>query len=116
MLLEDRGYWVQVATGGAEALQLFSSRPVDLVLIEKVPKGVGGVLDPSWLPNPALATKGGVNAKDCTGIGHVKSLNTDGKCHLLGGRDERRARPSRCSRPRWAVPVLASIQRRAILS
>jgi len=42
MLLEERGYKVVVATGGAEALQLFASHPVDLVLIDYHMPGMNG--------------------------------------------------------------------------
>ena len=34
MLLEEAGFKVLVATSGADALQLFASNPVDLVLLE----------------------------------------------------------------------------------
>jgi CheY-like chemotaxis protein len=34
MLLEERGYRVLVANSGAEALQLFASHPIDLVLLD----------------------------------------------------------------------------------
>ena len=42
MLLEECGYQVLVATGGAEALQLFASHPVDLVLIDYHMPGMNG--------------------------------------------------------------------------
>ena len=42
MLLEEREYQVLVATGGAEALQLFASHPVDLVLIDYHMPGMNG--------------------------------------------------------------------------
>jgi hypothetical protein len=45
----------------------------------KYPLGlVGNRLDPSWIPLPGLATLGGFQTKDCTGIGHIKSANSDG--------------------------------------
>jgi CheY-like chemotaxis protein len=34
MLLEERGYQVLAATSGTEALQLFASHPIDLVLLD----------------------------------------------------------------------------------
>ena len=42
MLLEEAGYKVLVATGGADALQLFASRPVDLVLLDYHMPGING--------------------------------------------------------------------------
>ena len=42
MLFEERGYRVLIATGGAEALQLFASNPVDLVLIDYHMPGMNG--------------------------------------------------------------------------
>jgi CheY-like chemotaxis protein len=42
MLFEEAGYKVLVATSGAEALQLFSSRPVDLVLLDYHMPGMTG--------------------------------------------------------------------------
>lgn len=45
-----------------------------------VPKaGITGTLDPGWLPGPGPATKGGVQAKDCSaGSEFVQSINADG--------------------------------------
>ena len=37
-----------------------------------------GTLPAARLPNPAASTKGGVQSKDCTGAGHILSINTDG--------------------------------------
>jgi CheY-like chemotaxis protein len=42
MLLEDAGYKVLVATSGADALQLFASHPVDLVLLDYHMPGMNG--------------------------------------------------------------------------
>ena len=42
MLLEDAGYKVLVATTGADALQLFASHPVDLVLLDYHMPGMNG--------------------------------------------------------------------------
>ena len=42
MLFEETGYKVLVATGGAEALQLFASHPVDLVLLDYHMPGMNG--------------------------------------------------------------------------
>ena len=42
MLLEDAGCNVLVATGGADALQLFASHPVDLVLLDYHMPGMNG--------------------------------------------------------------------------
>ena len=42
MLLEERGYKVLVATSGAEALQLFASHSVDLVLLDYHMPGMNG--------------------------------------------------------------------------
>lgn len=45
MLLEQRGYQVLVASGGEEALQLFTSRPTDLVLLDyRMPEMNGDVI------------------------------------------------------------------------
>ncbi len=39
VLLEENGYEVLTATGGKEAVQLFVSNPVDLVLLDyRIPK------------------------------------------------------------------------------
>ncbi len=44
-----------------------------------IPKaGAAGTLASGWLPAPGGSTLGGVNAKDCTGTGHVLKINTDG--------------------------------------
>jgi hypothetical protein len=44
-----------------------------------IPKaGAGGALAPGWLPTPTASTLGGVQSKDCTGVGHVLKINTDG--------------------------------------
>jgi hypothetical protein len=37
-----------------------------------------GTLPAARLPNPSASTLGGVESKDCTGTGHVLSINTDG--------------------------------------
>jgi hypothetical protein len=37
-----------------------------------------GTLPAAQLPNPSASTKGGIKSIDCTGTGHVLSLNTDG--------------------------------------
>ena len=42
MLFEEAGWKVLVATGGAEALQLFASHPVDLVLLDYHMLGMNG--------------------------------------------------------------------------
>ena len=42
MLLEERGYQVLAATSGAEALQLFASHRVDLVLLDYHMLGMNG--------------------------------------------------------------------------
>ncbi len=42
MLLEESGLQVLIATGGAEALQLFASNPVDLVLLDYHMPGMNG--------------------------------------------------------------------------
>jgi CheY-like chemotaxis protein len=42
MLLEEAGYKVLVATSGAEALQLFASHPVDLVILDYHMPGMNG--------------------------------------------------------------------------
>jgi CheY-like chemotaxis protein len=42
MLLEEAGYKVLVATNGVEALQLFASHPVDLVLLDYHMPGMNG--------------------------------------------------------------------------
>jgi CheY-like chemotaxis protein len=42
MLLEEVGYKVLVATSGADALQLFASHPVDLVLLDYHMPGMSG--------------------------------------------------------------------------
>jgi CheY-like chemotaxis protein len=45
MLLEERGYQVLVASGGEEALQLFTSHPTDLVLLDyRMPEMNGDVI------------------------------------------------------------------------
>lgn len=36
-----------------------------------------GTAAPAQLPNPTTSLKGGVQAKDCTGVGHVLSINAD---------------------------------------
>jgi CheY-like chemotaxis protein len=42
MLLEEAGFKVLVATSGADALQLFASHPVDLVLLDYHMPGMNG--------------------------------------------------------------------------
>ena len=42
MLLEEAGFKVLVATSGADALQLFASNPVDLVLLDYHMPGTNG--------------------------------------------------------------------------
>jgi CheY-like chemotaxis protein len=42
MLLEEAGLKVLIATGGAEALQLFACNPVDLVLLDYHMPGMSG--------------------------------------------------------------------------
>jgi CheY-like chemotaxis protein len=42
MLLEEAGCRVLVATGGADALQLFASHPIDLVLLDYHMPGMNG--------------------------------------------------------------------------
>ena len=37
-----------------------------------------GTLPAARLPNPGASAKGGVQSKDCTGTGHILSINTDG--------------------------------------
>ncbi|MGD0775739.1 MAG: hypothetical protein ABSC05_23235, partial [Candidatus Solibacter sp.] len=37
-----------------------------------------GTLPAARLPSPGASTKGGVQSKDCTGTGHILSINTDG--------------------------------------
>lgn len=39
---------------------------------------ISGLVGPSQLPFPTASLLGGVMAIDCTGIGHIKSINTDG--------------------------------------
>lgn len=42
MLLEEAGCKVLIATSGADALQLFASHPVDLVLLDYHMRGTNG--------------------------------------------------------------------------
>ena len=44
-----------------------------------IPKaGSSGTLAAGWLPSPGASTLGGVQSKDCTGVGHVLRINADG--------------------------------------
>lgn len=46
-----------------------------------------GTLAAARLPGPGASAKGGVQSKDCTGTGHILSINTDGSstCSADGG-------------------------------
>jgi hypothetical protein len=51
-----------------------------------IPKaGSGGKLAAGWLPPPAASALGGVQATDCTSVGFVQKVNTDGTIGCAAG-------------------------------
>jgi len=66
--------------GGSDEIGTATAAP------NAVPKSdATGVLEPAWLPNPTLTTKGGIQAKDCSAGGQlVQSLNLDGSVTCAG--------------------------------
>jgi hypothetical protein len=70
------GRWLgAVAAGATGSVQLYG------------PGHYGAQVQATDLPSPSTSSKGGLQAKDCTGTGHVLSLNTDGTvtCSADGG-------------------------------